>query len=252
MDLSSRQILALAAPLVISYLTWSTLQGQMKTLAQVTPNPVASIGSRHGAELDGPKAPLRDPFSPLTAQSMLHATGDEEAAKGETLVLNATVIVPHWRMAIINGERVYEGQRFRGLRVRKVEPQRVLLAGVEGDAVELPLQVAIVVDEDAHKDDSDEAQSADDVAAFYDEAFPGHGAEMARSPVPGLPPALAGMVSGAAARAAAGATHGASSAAIPPVRSAAAPSGLAGTSRAAALVAAQQKHLAEMAKGLEP
>jgi hypothetical protein len=142
MEVSSRQIIALAAPLVITYLTYSTVGGQLTTLRKLTANAAGSTSSLLRPEI----APLaRNPFAPATDgpridPGLLAAAEDgEEAPK---LRLDGTVVAGRWRMAIINGQRVFEGQVVGMMRVQSVSTDAVTLLGPGGETVELTLDIA--------------------------------------------------------------------------------------------------------------
>ena len=144
MEVSSRQIIALAAPLVITYLTYSTVGGQLQTLRKLTSS--ASAGS--SSALKRPEiAPLsRNPFAPTAAlptldPSALLADG-EEGEEAPKLRLDGTAVAGRWRMAIINGQRVFEGQTVGMMRVQTVSTDGVTLLGPGGETVALTLDIA--------------------------------------------------------------------------------------------------------------
>ena len=144
MELSSRQIIALAAPVVITYLTWSTVGGQMTTLRKLTSAASAAPASVSKRPEIGPVA--RNPFAPsgaLAAIDPAALTEDGEAA-GEALELrlDGTVVAGRWSMAIINGHRVFEGQTVGPFHVQAVETDAVQLLGPAGNVVELTLDIA--------------------------------------------------------------------------------------------------------------
>jgi hypothetical protein len=143
MELNARQLIALAGPLVIGYLTWSAVSGGVASRPLATPNAtsVASVTKRPQiGEL------TRDPFA-RDASSLLSAlgaaAGGEEGEGDDTqLHLNGTVLAGRWRMAIINGTRVFEGQTFRGMQLTKVASDAVTLRGATGEDVRLALEIA--------------------------------------------------------------------------------------------------------------
>jgi hypothetical protein len=140
MELSSRQIIALAAPVVISYLTWSTVGGQMTTLRKLT-----SAASTAPSALRPEIGPLaRNPFAPASLKldpAALLSDG-EEAEEPQQLRLDGTAVAGRWRMAIINGQRVFEGQTVGMMRVQSVSTDGVTLLDPGGRTVRLTLDIA--------------------------------------------------------------------------------------------------------------
>jgi len=153
MELSSRQVIVLAAPLLVAYMTWSTVAGGTKLMSAAAA--VKAATSRKSKEVPIPDANTRDPFTPVGSGGILAAVladerGKAEAAKKEEaavddllLKLNGTVITSRWRFAIINGDRVVEGQKYMGLTVEKIEPERVRLTNINGVPLDLGLQIEI-------------------------------------------------------------------------------------------------------------
>ena len=154
MELSSRHILLLAAPLVVVYLTYSTMQRGITMARAVAATQAVMVGSRTMANSSGDEN-MRNPFSPVGAGGFVAAAlrGHAEAKEGDAdeeeaaplLTLNGTAITSNWRFAIINGERIVEGQRYLGLRVEKIEPERVVLTDLDGIKTYLKLEIAKIV-----------------------------------------------------------------------------------------------------------
>jgi hypothetical protein len=147
MELNSRQILLLAAPLIVTYLTWSTVKGGADLVRAVA----ATQGMTHSKRMTPvTDATMRDPFNPVGAKlvgSLL--TGDAKAEPNGTgaaaepeLTLNGTVITGRWRYAIIDGVRVIEGQQYLGLKLERVEADRVTLVASDGTPIEVGLEIA--------------------------------------------------------------------------------------------------------------
>jgi len=159
MELSSRQLIVLAAPLVVTYLTYSTVDRGANLVRAVSATQAAvSSKSRSTPRAGGVEA--RNPFSPVSAGAaggilsavldQAVAAGPEESAAADAgdgllMTLNGTVIAPRWRFAIIDGQRVIEGQRYMGLKVEKIDAEMVTLSDLNGTPVELELQIAKVV-----------------------------------------------------------------------------------------------------------
>ncbi len=157
MELSSRQLVVLAAPLVVVYLTYSTVQRGANLMRAVAATQAATAAKKAAPAVDRGEEEVRNPFSPVgkgagvlnaLLGNVAAAEEDLEPGTEETgeplLTLNGTVITSRWRFAIINGERVVEGQRFLGLKVDRIEPERVTLSNVEGETLELALEIAKV------------------------------------------------------------------------------------------------------------
>jgi hypothetical protein len=146
MEFSSRQIVALGAPLVVAYLTWSALGEQAKTTQQFAGG--AAIGTATAAQRPEFDTPARNPFAPIGDDGLVDtldddAGGREEEAADAPLHLDGTAIAGTWRMAIINGERVFEGQDFRGrFRLSQVGTDSVTLTAPSGEMVRLSLDIA--------------------------------------------------------------------------------------------------------------
>jgi len=149
MELNSRQILLLAAPLIVTYLTWTTVERGADLVRAVAATQTVTTAKRVAQTGDGK---VRDPFTPVGAGTgllgaILDDGGKEKAdERGQSpapmLTLHGTVITGRWRFAIINGDRVVEGQRYLGLKVERIEADRVTLVASDGTSLELGLEVA--------------------------------------------------------------------------------------------------------------
>jgi hypothetical protein len=134
------------APLAIAYMTWSSVTSDVGT---ATPPQLKAINV--GQLASAPKLPstdqeLRDPFTPegaVSAALAATAAGKKagDAEKDQPLHLDGTVIAGKLRFAVINGTRVIEGDFFRGLKLERVEPSRVVLTGGKHETI-LPLEIA--------------------------------------------------------------------------------------------------------------
>ena len=145
MDISSRQIVALGAPLVVGYLTWSALGGQVAALKQAAGAPTVATAAAAKRPVVG--EPTRNPFLPLGSAAGVDNPGleGEEGEGGppdQTLHLDGTAISGTWRMALINGERVFEGQAYRGFRLSEVGTDSVTLTAPSGEMLKLSLDIA--------------------------------------------------------------------------------------------------------------
>lgn len=145
MEADVKSFIGFVAPLAIAYMTWSSVTSEV---AQLTPPQLKVINV--GQIATAPKLPsaeqeLRDPFTPGGAMSAALAatagkkSGSEE--KDQPLHLDGTVLAGKLRFAVINGTRVIEGDFFRGLKLERVEPSRVVLTGGKQETV-LPLEIA--------------------------------------------------------------------------------------------------------------
>lgn len=159
MELSSRQIVALAAPLVVTYLTYATIERGSQMLKTVNAVKAATAAHRTTSGPAGAAA-TRDPFSPapvgveksvsaLAAALLGQADSEQaqEAVKKEAelpLRLDGTVITARWRFAILNGDRVVEGQVYNGLKVERIEAERIVLSG-GGETIDVNLEIARAV-----------------------------------------------------------------------------------------------------------
>jgi hypothetical protein len=146
MDVSSRQIIALGAPLMVAYLTWSALGSQAKILKQLTGSAVATAAAAKRPQIDGV---ARNPFAPASQAASAEALADivgaarDEEPTEASLHLDGTAIAGNWRMAIINGERVFEGQAYRGrFRLSEVGTDSVTLVAPSGETLRLSLDIA--------------------------------------------------------------------------------------------------------------
>ena len=79
-------------------------------------------------------AELKDPTRPQDLQSVSHAG---------TLVLNAIMIGPSHRLAVIDDKIVHEGDEFDGIKVTAIHKDSVDLDGADGK-VTIPLFATIV------------------------------------------------------------------------------------------------------------
>jgi len=146
MEVSSRQIVALGAPLIVTYLTWSAVGGEV---ALPQPTKSAAIVTTFASKRPQIGELARNPFAPTSENSEGDAlegingeSSDPQQARAP-LKLDGTVVTGRWRMAIINGERVFEGQTYRGrLRLQKVTTNSVTLVSATGEAVQLQLDIA--------------------------------------------------------------------------------------------------------------
>ena len=142
MEVSSRQIVALAAPVVVIYLTWSAVSGTSTPAAQT--DPASSISTVAVSKRPVIAKLSRDVFSQegygVTAGGTMSAPGQPGANNG--VHLNGTVVAGKWRMAIIDGTRVFEGQTFRGFQVKTVARDSVTLVNAEGQPTVLSLDIA--------------------------------------------------------------------------------------------------------------
>jgi hypothetical protein len=147
-ELDSRKILAVAAPLVVAYLTWSTVSAP--TSASSKPTAVATINAALAAKRPEIGELSRNPYAPAAAGGIEGDTlaalssddGEQSDKSAAALKLDGTVVAARWRMAIINGERVFEGQPYRGLRVQDVTPSGVTLVAASGETRRLTLDIA--------------------------------------------------------------------------------------------------------------
>jgi hypothetical protein len=146
MEISSRQIVALGAPLIVTYLTWSAVSGEVAP-APAPKGTVISTASASKRPQIGALA--RNPFAPASQSSdgdslaALDGEASDTEQANAPLKLDGTVVTGRWRMAIINGERVFEGQSFRGrLRLEKVTTNSVTLVSAIGEPIQLYLDIA--------------------------------------------------------------------------------------------------------------
>lgn len=159
MELNSRHIVALAAPVVVAYLTYTTVEKGAQVLRAATALKAQSIASQKSRQqAESGEAAVRDPFAPVAVVEIATApenpSGTRQAAaapvvaaaaqKSDPLRLDGTVITGRWRFAILNGSRVVEGQLFRGHRVERIEPERLVLSR-DGETVHVNLEIARAV-----------------------------------------------------------------------------------------------------------
>src|SRR5512145_417718 len=98
MEISSRQIVALGAPLIVTYLTWSALSSRVTTLVQMKKNLSVATGAvskrPHIDQL------ARNPFAPIgAADEDVPSDFDGAADSGDaaTLHLDGTAVRGNWR-----------------------------------------------------------------------------------------------------------------------------------------------------------
>ena len=159
MELNSRHIVALAAPVVVAYLTYTTVEKGAEVLRAATALKAQSMASQKSRQqADSGTAAVRDPFAPVSVVEIADSSEDssatpESAAAAvveaavqniEPLRLDGTVITGRWRFAILNGSRVIEGQLFRGHRFERIEPERLVLSR-DGETVHVNLEIARAV-----------------------------------------------------------------------------------------------------------
>ncbi len=152
MELNSRQLMTLALPAIVTYLTWAAVQGQSSLLQALAGTQKAV--ARHVVETTaGPELLPRDPFAPLAEDGTAIGTegllgtllaGQQETVDEEEkpLRLDGTVILGSRRLAIINGTRVAQGGNYLGLELIEVEVDRVRLRGFDGNVIDLYLEIA--------------------------------------------------------------------------------------------------------------
>jgi len=142
MDVNSRQVVALAAPLMVGYLTWSAVSGTSSPPAR--PEPASSISTVGLSKRPVVPKLTRDVFSEDANAAFgggaMAAPG--QAGANNAVHLNGTVVAGKWRMAIIDGTRVFEGQTYRGLLVKTVARDSVTLVNGEGKIIRLSLDIA--------------------------------------------------------------------------------------------------------------
>jgi len=146
MEADARTLLTLLAPIAIMYMTYSS----------VAATPAATGGSDLKSVSIGqigiaPKLPSadgkhRNPFVPRSGSGGGEPIADAAAGANpektdQPLHLDGTVIAGKIRFAIINGQRVTEGDYFRRMRLTKVETTQVTLTG-DSEQVVLPLEIA--------------------------------------------------------------------------------------------------------------
>jgi hypothetical protein len=141
-----KSFIGFVAPLAIAYMTWSSVTSEIAPLAPPQLK-VINVGQIATApKLPSAEQELRDPFTPegaVSAAMAATAAGKKSAQeeKDQPLHLDGTVIAGKLRFAVINGTRVIEGDFFRGLKLEKVEANRVVLTGGKQETV-LPLEIA--------------------------------------------------------------------------------------------------------------
>ncbi len=152
MELNSRQLMTLALPAIVTYLTWAAVQGQTSLMRALAGTQKAV--ARHVVETTvGPELLSRDPFAPLAEDGSAIDTegllgtllaGQQESVDEEEkpLRLDGTVILGSRRLAIINGTRVAQGENYLGLELTEVEVDRVRLKGFDGNVIDLYLEIA--------------------------------------------------------------------------------------------------------------
>jgi len=144
-ELSSRHIVALGAPLIVTYLTWSAVSGGATKLAEIAKNaPISTTAASKRPRID---ALSRNPFAPADAAddplaALATSPDGKDSEQGNVLRLTGTAVMGRFRMAIINGERVYEGQTYRRLLLEKVTTDGVTMKTPAGETLQLSLDIA--------------------------------------------------------------------------------------------------------------
>ena len=146
MEADARTLLTLVAPIAIMYMTYSSVSA---TAAANGGNDLKSVSVGQigiAPRLPSADGTHRNPFVPRSGsgggEPVADAAADANAEKtDQPLHLDGTVIAGKARFAIINGQRVTEGDYFRRMRLTKVETTQVTLTG-ESEQVVLPLEIA--------------------------------------------------------------------------------------------------------------
>ncbi len=153
MELDSRQMMTLALPAVITYLTWTAVQGQ-NALLQALSGTQQAVAHHITAVTPGPADLSRNPFAPTAEdgssvgmEGLLGTllAGEQQATESEKdkpLKLDGTVLFGSYKVAIINGTRIEQGGTYLGLRMEKVGVDHVRLRGFDGSPIDLYLEIA--------------------------------------------------------------------------------------------------------------
>jgi hypothetical protein len=145
-------MMSLAAPLLLAYLTYSTVGAGTGLIGQMAPVMPAPVHKKHEVEsvLDDSK---RNPFDQAATEDVTDllaarlpglsvAGGDKKDEAEQELRLNGTVIMGKWRMAIINGKRLNEGDEYDGMRLAAIARDKVIFVDRAGRNVFVRLDVA--------------------------------------------------------------------------------------------------------------
>jgi hypothetical protein len=138
----ARAYLGFLAPIVIVYMTYSSISAAMPPVRGVESKSV-SVSQTPMPKLPSAERELRNPFVPEgAAQALAAAAGAKAGAKEreEAMRLDGTVLAGKLRFAIINGTRVMEGDYFRGLKLTVVETSQVRFSDGKQESV-LPLAI---------------------------------------------------------------------------------------------------------------
>jgi hypothetical protein len=145
-------MMSLAAPLLLAYLTYSTVGAGTQLVnqfAQTAPSAVHKKAEADAAHSDT----KRNPFDQAATSEMtellaarlpgLAVAGDAKKEEvQQELRLNGTVIMGGWRMAIINGQRLHEGDEYDGMRLAAIARDKVIFVDRAGRNVFVRLDVA--------------------------------------------------------------------------------------------------------------
>ncbi len=158
--LTPSRMMSLGLPLLLAYLTWSTIDSSTGMLAGMSAPPTAV---QHKSRDGGAPTDVsdRDPFAPKIEDAVAAilagpaaAIMGEDVAGGLTggnskkkdddkMKLVGTAIMGRLRLALIDDVRLRQGERYKGLTVTAIAADRVILTDAWGKNTILALDVAI-------------------------------------------------------------------------------------------------------------
>jgi hypothetical protein len=145
-------MMSLAAPLLLAYLTYTSVGSSAQLVTQMTQvAPTSTHKKASGDEVRPEKR--RNPFDqdfgndmtdllagPLSEGMKQGKASTEKEA--EPLRLNGTVLMGSWKMAIINGRRLHEGDQYEEMRLAVIAQDKVIFIDRLGQNVSVQLDVA--------------------------------------------------------------------------------------------------------------
>lgn len=155
--LTPSRMMSLGLPLLLGYLTWSTVDtgvGGLGTIAQV-PTAIHYKVRDGGAPTDvSPRDPfsqeaqevvadiLAGPASAVLGPAAVEHEESDSTVKQDQMKLMGTAIMGKLRIAIVDGVRLREGERYRGLQVAVITAERVIFTDSQGRNLTLMLDIA--------------------------------------------------------------------------------------------------------------
>ncbi|MFQ5477914.1 MAG: hypothetical protein ACE5E4_04780 [Candidatus Binatia bacterium] len=143
MEISPRQLVPFVAPMLIGYLTYSLVWARATPFQLVQSSSIMAFRRTTPPDIAGQYRITGDPFfrNELAFEDAVFGGGDDAEFSGDTdlsdsatalavdeIQLDGTVVVGDFRMALINGAHLHEGDDYKGYRVDRVRPTSVTVS----------------------------------------------------------------------------------------------------------------------------